>query len=176
MRLESERLVLREYVADDLAAVLAYQQDPRYLRYYAWSDRSVSEVRAFLRHFIAWQSQEPRYRYQLAITLKDGPESEVIGSAGIRQAAPGEIEAELGYELSPEHWRHGYAIEAARAMVRFAFDDLELHRVWSSCLAQNEPSQRVLRKLGMTLEGRLRENKRFKGRYWDTLIYGLLAP
>lgn len=48
------------------------------------------------------------------------------------------------------------------------------HRVSSWCIAENAASARVLERVGLQLEGRLRENGYFKGRWWDTLIYGLL--
>ena len=173
MKLETPRLVLREFVPGDWPAVLAYQSDPRYLRYYPWQDRTEHEVRAFVQRFILWQEEEPRNRFQLAITLADT--GELLGNCGIRRPEPGAEQAELGYELAPKHWGRGYASEAARAMLGFAFHELGLHRVWGECIAENAASRRVLENLGMSLEGRLRENRWMKGRWWDTLIYGILA-
>ena len=59
-------------------------------------------------------------------------------------------------------------------MLAFGFDTLKLHRIWSWCIADNQRSARLLGRLGMQLEGRLRENEHFKGRWWDTLVYGML--
>ncbi len=106
------------------------------------------------------------------LELRDG--GEVIGNCGIRRRPSGQHEAELGYELAPWHWRRGYATEAARAMLRFGFRDLKLHRVFSQCIADNTASAHVLERIGMQPEGRLRENEWFKGRYWDTLLYAIL--
>ena len=72
MELLTERLVLREFVADDWAAVLAYQRDARYLRLYEWTERSAEDVRAFVGLFVAQQQEQPRARFQLAVTLRDG--------------------------------------------------------------------------------------------------------
>ena len=174
MQLLTDRLILREYVADDWRAVQAYQSDPRYLRYYAWTERPEADVRAFVDRFVAQQSEQPRTRFQLAVVLKpDGP---VIGSCGIRMAGPRAHEADIGYELAPEHWGRGYASEAARAIVAFGFDELRVHRIWAECVADNVASAHVLEKLGMRREGRLRDHERYKGRYWDTLLYGILQP
>ena len=60
-------------------------------------------------------------------------------------------------------------------MVEFGFSELKLHRISSWCIADNAASSRVLEKLGLRLEGRLRQNEYFKSRWWDTLLYGLLA-
>ena len=81
---------------------------------------------------------------------------------------------DIGYEFSPDYWRQGYATEAASEIIRFGFEELELHRIWSWCIAENNGSWRVMEKLGMQREGLLRENEYFKGRWWDTLMYAIL--
>lgn len=170
MEIRTARLVLRDFVADDLQAVLAYQSDPRYLRFYPWESRTVSEVRAFIARFIGWQNEQPRTRFQLAITL-DG---KLIGNCGVRITRREMREAEIGYELNPNFWRKGYATEAASAMRDFGFRELNLHRVSSWCIADNTASAHVLEKLGLHFEGRLREREFFKGRWWDELLYAQL--
>jgi len=172
MELVTERLILREFQADDWPAVLAYQIDPRYLRYYAWTGRTEEEARAFVQMFLDQQQTRPRIKFQLAVTLKDT--HQLIGNCGIRLAAPGAHEGDIGYELDPNHWGRGYATEAARAIVRFGFTELGLHRIWSRCIAENLGSARVLEKVGMRLEGRQREKEHFEGRWWDTLLYAIL--
>jgi len=172
MRITTARLVLREFVPGDWPDVLAFQRDPRYLRYYAWTGRGEAEAREFVQMFVSQQSERPRRRFQLAITLPDI--GRVIGDCGIRRKPRNEWEADIGYELSPEHWGRGYATEATRALVDFGFRELGLHRISSWCIADNAASARVLERLGLRQEGRLRENEYFKGRWWDTLLYGLL--
>jgi len=170
--LTTPRLLLRDFVEGDWRAVLDYQSDPRYLRYYTWTDRTEIEVRSFVRQFVDWQYEEPRLRYQLAIALASS--GLLIGNCGIRLAQVGAQEAELGFEVSPAYWGHGYATEAAQTMMHFAFGDLGLHRVWGHCVADNVASWRVMEKLGMRCEGRLRENRWFKGRWWDTMVCAIL--
>jgi ribosomal-protein-alanine N-acetyltransferase len=172
MILTTDRLLLREYVSDDWRAVLAYQSDPRYLRYYPWTQRTAGDVQAFVQRFIDWQDEQPCTRFQFAITLR--VEGRLIGSCGIRKETATAQQADLGYEIAPSHWGHGYATEAARAVLAFGFNDLELHRIQAFCLAENAASARVLEKLGMQREGRLRENRWMKGRWWDSLVYGIL--
>ena len=174
MRVETERLALREFAEDDWRAVLAYQREPAYLRFYPWEDRSEQDARSFVNTFIAWRRETPRRRFQLAVTLKDG--GLLIGSCGIRRKPDNEWEADIGFELAPAHWGRGLATEAALALVDFGFGELGLHRISSWCIAGNAASARVLEKAGMTLEGRLVENDYFKGRRWDTLLYGMVRP
>ena len=172
MELHTDRLRLREFVTADWPAVLAYQRDPRYLRYTEWADRTPGDAQRFVQMFLDQQQDQPRRKFQLAVVLKTG--GQLIGNCGIRQAAAGAREADIGYELSPDQWGHGYATEAARAIVQFGFAELKVHRIWAWCIADNVASARVLEKLGLKLEGRLREKEYFKGRWWDTLMYGIL--
>jgi RimJ/RimL family protein N-acetyltransferase len=190
MILTTDRLVLREFVESDWEAVLAYQSDPRYLRYYEWEKRTAEDVRAFVQMFIDYQNENPRNRFQLAVTLKSN--GQLIGNCGVRRERADSVNADLGYELAPDQWGHGYATEAARTMLAFGFQELGAHRIWAHCIAENVASARVLEKIGMKCEGRLRENEWFKGRsreitlrgnqagernltrWWDTLLYGIL--
>lgn len=169
MELLTARLRLRDFEADDWPAVLAYQREPLYLRYNHWESRSPEDVRAFVGMFIDQQRETPRRRFQLAVTLRDT--GELIGNCGIRKASSDSHEAEIGYELAPDQWGNGYATEAVRAIMRFGWETLRLHRIAAWCLAENVASARVLEKAGMTLEGRMRDKEAFKGRYWDVLLY-----
>ena len=83
-------------------------------------------------------------------------------------------QAELGYEIDPAYWGQGYATEAARKMLAFGFGELRLHRIWATCLLENVASARVLGKLGLQQEGRLREHRWMKGRWWDSLVFSIL--
>lgn len=172
MELRTERLLLREFAPGDWPAVLAYQSDPRYLRFYAWEGRAEADVRAFVAMFVGWQGEQPRTKYQFALVL---PETgRLIGNCGIRVNDPAAREANIGYELDPDYWGRGYATEAARAVLVFGFDSLGLHRVWARCVADNAASAHVLEQLGLRREGRLREHEYFKGRWWDELLYAIL--
>jgi [ribosomal protein S5]-alanine N-acetyltransferase len=172
MRLETARLVLRDLDAADWEAVLAYQSSPLYLRYYSWPSRTPDDVQEFTRRLSTLNRDRPRRCYSFAITL---PESDrAIGLASLRRKMGDPHQAEIGYELAPEHWGQGLATEAACRLVGLGFGSLALHRITATCVAENAGSARVMAKVGMSLEGRLRENEYFKGRWWDTLLYGVL--
>ena len=173
MRITTDHLLLRDFLDTDWAETLAYQRDPLYLRFYPWTDRTEAEVKDFIQGFIDQQDERPRRKFQLAIVL---PESgKHIGNCGTRRRQDNDREADIGFELSPESWGRGFATEAGKTMVEFGFSELKLHRISSWCIADNAASSRVLEKLGLRLEGRLRQNEYFKSRWWDTLVYGLLA-
>lgn len=176
MRLTTDRLILREIDERDWPAVLAYQSDPRSLRYYTWTGgrrrRTPEAVQEFVGWFLADQAQTPRTKFQPGVTLKSS--GELIGNCGVRMESAGAVEADIGYELAPGHWGRGYATEAARAIVQFGFTELRVHRIWAGCVADNAAPAHVLEKLGLRREGRLREKEYYKGRWRDTLMYAIL--
>lgn len=114
--------------------MLAYQRDPRYLRFYPRTDRTEAEVRDFVHMFVDQQAEIPLRKFQLAVTLSYDHQR-AIDSCRIRLKSENEWEADIGYELAPEHWGEGYATEAALAIVSFGFRELKLHRVSSWCIA-----------------------------------------
>jgi RimJ/RimL family protein N-acetyltransferase len=172
MRLETERLILREFIAADWTAVLAYQSDPLYLRYYPWSDRTPGNVKLFVNMFLEWQKERPRTKHQLAVVPKDN--NQLAGTCGIRVNNPELREANIGYELNSRFWGKGYATEAARAILHFGFGQLGMHRIYACTLAENKGSVRVLEKLGMRLEAHELEKEFIKERWYDSLTYAIL--
>lgn len=172
MRLTTQRLLLRDYTSNDWQAVLAYQTQPAYLKYYPWHQRRPTEVQDFVQKFIDWQAEQPRTKFQLAVILPN--QNKLIGSCGIRMQHADSRQAELGYEISPHFWGQGYATEAARRLLNYGFETMKLHRLWASCLAKNTASVRVLQKSGMQPEGCLRQNRWMKGQFWDTLVFSIL--
>jgi RimJ/RimL family protein N-acetyltransferase len=172
MQLTTERLILREFVETDWQAVLAYQSNPRYLQYYPWDSVSAESVRMFVNTFITWQHEHPRTKYQLAIVSR--ADGQLLGTCGLRLETFNAHEGELGYELAPACWGQGYATEAAYAMLAFGFEEVQLHRIRAFCIAENHASTRVLEKLGLQCEGRIREKYWMKYHWWDVLLYGML--
>ena len=172
MRIETERLVLREFREDDWPDMLIYWTDPRYRRYYPEVADVERAVRDLVGRFVAAQAERPRRAWQLAIV--DKTDGRLIGNCGVRVNDPERREGNIGYELNPRTWGRGYATEAARAILGFGFDELGLHRVWAECVADNTGSARVLEKLGMRREAHFREHQWHGGRWWDTLVYAVL--
>ena len=115
MKLETERLILRDFVEEDWLAVFNYQTNPLYLRFNKWTDRTPEAVREFVSWFMNHQIQEPRIKFQMAVVLKSN--NQLIGNCGVRMEKADDLEANIGYELNPQYWNFGYATEAAHAIV-----------------------------------------------------------
>ncbi|WP_307720048.1 GNAT family N-acetyltransferase [Paenibacillus koleovorans] len=172
LRLETSRLILRDFVAEDEAAVHEYASDPEVTRHMLWGPNTEAETREFLQRTIgALQVEGPRQVYELALVRRS--DGRLIGGCGLHRE--GTAAAELGYCLSRGVWGQGYAVEAAQALVRFGFAELGLHRIYAKCRPANVGSYRVMEKLGMQREGLLREHLHVKGAWHDSLLYSILA-
>jgi RimJ/RimL family protein N-acetyltransferase len=120
---------------------------------------------------IAEAAAEPRTTCGLAITRSD--EDRVIGFA--RLANSGVQAAKLGYMIAADHWGHGYATDAARTVLRFAFGPLALHRVTAAIGPENSASIAVVKRLGFSYEGHLRDHVFTNGAWRDSLLFSLLS-
>jgi ribosomal-protein-alanine N-acetyltransferase len=98
----------------------------------------------------------------------------LVGAIGV-VVVPEHAHAELGYWIGVESWNRGYATEAARATLTFAFESLGLHRIEARHFMRNPASGRVMQKIGMRLEGVNRGAVRRFGRFEDLAVYGILA-
>lgn len=171
--METERLILRPFCADDLKLIERIYCDEEMLKYTPFDAMSRDEARAHLDRVIREFGQPS---YELAVLLKDSGEK--IGRTHIavdRETDTGMI----GWFLLPEHRGRGYATELTHALISLSFDVLHLHRVNAVCNPENEASWHVLEKCGMRREAHFRQKcryvKRGAVRWEDELEYALLA-
>ncbi len=109
---------------------------------------------------------------RLAIDTKDGQH---IGNIDLGPIAPEDRRASLGVMIGEkEYWGRGYGTDAVRTLLRFAFEEMNLNRVWLVVYEFNERAIACYKKCGFREEGRLRQDRYARGRYWDTLVMGLL--
>ena len=145
MTLETQRLVLRPWAAEDAQELYRYASDPMVGPAAGWPvHRSVAESRQIIREVL---SAPETY----AVVRKDT--GLPVGSVGLLQgdaanAPVTEGETELGYWIGVPHWGQGLIPEAATALLDHAFRDLHCTAVWCSYYADNEKSRRVAEKLG----------------------------
>lgn len=172
MRIETADLVLREFEPGDVPAIHGYSSDPEVVKYDLWGPNTEADDRTFFEHTQRCRQAVPRTDFELAVTLRET--GQLIGGAAIRIKDRVHREGDLGYTLHRAFWGRGLATQAARALVAFGFEHLELHRISATCHPDNVASRRVLEKAGLHLEGHLRGNKFARGAWRDTLVYGVL--
>jgi RimJ/RimL family protein N-acetyltransferase len=171
MKINTKRLMLREIIQEDFQGVHDYASDPETVKYMPFGPNTEEETREFIQRNLKRQQEDPRTEYGFGIILKE--EDRFIGACGIHGVT--EIQASIGYILNRRFWGKGYATEAAKGLVDFLFRELGVHRVFATCDPDNHASIRVLEKVGMSLEGRLRENVIIHGKYRDSLVFGILV-
>jgi len=172
LSLETERLTLREFVETDFGAVHAYASDLEVVRFMPWGPNTPEDTQAFLARTIARYAETPRTHYDFAIGVTGS--GRLVGGCSLRVTSEEHREGSIGYCLHRGVWGRGIATEAARALLALGFGELGLHRVFAMCDAENVRSARVMEKVGMVREGRLREHRCIRGRWRDSLVYGLL--
>ena len=170
--LQTERLVLRPFAADDLDALFAIHSDESVARYLYWEARSREEVREALARKIAASSARPGEWMSIAVTLRD--DGQLIGDCSLHWTSLEHRQGEIGFLFNPSFHGRGYATEAARALLEIAFRGLSLHRVVGRLEARNAASAAVLERLGMRREALLLENEFVKSEWQSELIYALL--
>ena len=149
MTLTTNRLILRPFTPDDVDAVQSWSGNPENVRYMAWGPNTLEQTRNFLDFVIKRAENEPRRDWDFAVVLKET--GAVIGSGGIYVDNSGKM-AELGWILHLDHHKKGYGTEFAAELIRFGFDELELHRIFAPCAAVNYGSYRVMERNGMRRE------------------------
>jgi RimJ/RimL family protein N-acetyltransferase len=155
-------------VPEDLAALHAIQSREDVTRWLYWGPRSEAEVREVLAGLIVRPAAGgPWFGVE---RLSGGG---LIGSVSLMVGE--HRQGEIGFTLHPDHQGHGYATEASRAVLRLAFEEYGLHRVYARLEPRNVASARVLEKIGMRREALLLENEWVKGEWQSEAIYALLA-
>lgn len=143
--IRTERLLLRSYTPDDLDALHAMHSRADVARYVYWEPRTHEETAEVLRQRISlW-----------------------LRSAVHRQG-------EIGFIMHPLEQGHGFATEAADAVLQLAFEPLALHRVCGRTDARNLQSANLMRRLGMRQEAHFVHNEIFKGEWGDELVFAIL--
>lgn len=108
---------------------------------------------------------------ELAICLREN--GLLIGAIGLIIERT-DHRASLGYWLGKDYWNQGYCTEAAREIVSYGLEKLELNRIYATHFSHNPASGKVMEKLGMTKEGILKEHAYKWGHYYDYIYYGIL--
>ena len=168
-RLETPRLLLREFILSDAPSVQKLAGDP-----------AVAATTANVPHpyldgmaesWITTHSQLFSERKSLVLALEKKSSHELIGCISI--AITG-AEAEMGYWVGQDFWNSGYCTEAARALLQFAFETLQLEKVSAHYLARNPGSGRVMEKVGMTEVARFTTDVRGTGNFEEKVGYTIL--
>ncbi len=169
--LHTPRLIVRTIQEDDLPDLYKVFSDDavtRFLPYITWEDTLAAH---------SWYARVKEMAVQASAVqcvIVDKQSSQVIGACLLFRFDTECERCELGYALAQSHWGGGYMAEALRALLTHAFGEMGINRIEAEVDPRNPASAQLLRKLGFTQEGLLRQRWKMKGEIKDTWMFGLL--
>ena len=171
--LKTKRLLIRPYKDSDLEPLFAYRNDPEVAMYQGWDipyprEKAIKEVSGPE----VMVPTEPSGRFKAALELKST--AEMIGDIGFVLAEDDALQAHVGYTLARAYWQQGFATEAVQNVMAYLFDELNLNRIIAETDVLNEPSWRLLERLGFRREAHLVESTWSKGAYESEYHYAML--
>lgn len=140
-------------------------------RYYGMESlESLEQASAIIDSFRTGYENKRAVRW--GIVLKET--GAFIGTIGLNNLQIRNKKAELGFEIHPDYWKNGYTTEAARAVIHYVFEELELYRLGAVTFLENEASSGLLKKLDFKEEGILRGYIHQQGENHNTYMFSLL--
>lgn len=173
IRIETDRLILRDHYESDIATHHKLFSDKMVMRYLQdIMTNSVEESQENLMGAIAQISDKDRSLYFLRIEEKSGAHVGEIGLTVLDTLPVGRV-AQLGYFTHKEFWGRGYVTEAAQAMMDYGFNN-GVYKVVTGCNLNNGGSQKVMIKCGMKKEAHFRDFGWQEGALYDRVEYAML--
>jgi ribosomal-protein-alanine N-acetyltransferase len=169
--IDADRVRLRWISADDVDAFYAVYSNPEVMRYWSTpplADRAAA-VNLIEKIHADWQR---RLILKWGVALRS--DDRLIGSITLFNLDFTHRRAEIGYALGRDYWGKGYMNEALMAVLKHAFEVLELHRIEADIDPRNTASIKTVERLGFQREGYLRERWQINGEIQDAFFYGLL--
>jgi [ribosomal protein S5]-alanine N-acetyltransferase len=169
--LETERLRLRRRKMTDKDDIFEYASDAETTQYMIWpTHQSLADTIAFLEN--SPKGFANRESIGFAMELKSS--GKMIGDCGFHNFSPKHHTVMIGYVLNRKYWGFGYMTEAVRELIRFAFEEMGMHRLSATCDLENERSARVMERCGMTHEGTFRDYEIRRGRFVTVKSYAIV--
>jgi RimJ/RimL family protein N-acetyltransferase len=171
--IDTSRLKLRKFHKSDLDELAEFHLKPEVQRYMEWKTRDRGELEAAL-HTMCQQTRLNRPGDTLAIAVERKEDKRLIGHILLKWTDATASQAEMRFAFDSYHSKAADALEAMRAVLDLAFDELNLHRVFVRCAARSQPSARLLKSLGMRLEAHYREHALYQGEWDEELHFAIL--
>ncbi|MBB5789237.1 GNAT family N-acetyltransferase [Jiangella mangrovi] len=170
----TDRLTLRRFTEADLDDLHRLHSHPDVARYMYWEPWSRGRAMEGLGKRM--QQSAPAHEGDvLDLAVVRSTDGVFLGEVHLQNVSDEHRRAELGFAFHPAHHGHGYAREAATAMLRLAFETFGFRRVIGRCDADNAASAGLMERLGMRREAHLVENEFVKGVWASEYLYAMLA-
>ncbi|MEY9943471.1 GNAT family N-acetyltransferase [Kitasatospora sp. GAS1066B] len=163
-------VTLRKITLDDWPAVHSWAGLDEACRYQAWGPNTEEQTRAFVEVAAAGWAQDDQRRFSYLACLAD----EVVGMGELHIRSRSQRQGEISYVVAPRAWGRGVGTAIGRQLLTRGFGELGLHRIYATCDPRNLASARVLRKLGMSHEGRHRHTALIRDGWRDSEVFAIL--
>lgn len=163
-------VTLRRLEAADWPAVHSWGRLPEFCRFQPWGPDTEEGSREFTATAAAAWAENPQKRFSYLVCVEGRPIG--VGELMVRQQR--HRHGEIAYGLHPDLWGRGFGTAMGRELLRIGFAELGLHRICATCDPRNLGSAGVLRRLGMTYEGRLRHTMLIRDGWRDSDMYSIL--
>lgn len=169
--LETERLLLRQLDNKDVNEVLELRGNPETMKFIPRplaknTDDALEHIKMIN------DKIDENVGINWAVTVKGS--DKMIGLLGHYRIQPENHRAEIGYMILPQYQGKGYVTEAIKAVMKYGFNQMNLHSIEAVIDPENIASERVLQKIGFVKEAHIIENELYDGKFWDTVIYSML--
>lgn len=171
MQIEADRILMRSVQPSDAQELFSYRRDAEANRYQGWIPACPDDVDVFIRTRISPEFDQPGTWHQMVLILKES--GIIAGDVGIHFID--EDQVELGITLAKNYQGQGLATEALSAVIRLLFNDLKKHRIIASVDPRNDPSIRLIKRLGFRQEAHFRQSLRIGDEWVDDLVFAILA-
>lgn len=172
MNISTERLVLRGIRISDAESIFKYRSNPQIYKFQGWRPQTIEEVKEFICEKVAKIPNIPDTWYQLGILLKET--DELIGDIGIHFIDSDNLQVEIGFTLSLDYQRKGYATEAINGVINYLFNNLKKHRITASVDPRNTKSIALLERIQMRKEAHFKKSFWFDNEWADDVVYAIL--
>ncbi|QTD40607.1 GNAT family N-acetyltransferase [Sporosarcina sp. Te-1] len=169
--IQTERLVLRKMKVSDSACLFDIWSDPdvtKFMNINSFTDENQAIEMIEILDKLSLENKAIRY------SIIELESNSIIGSCGYNSLDFSNAKAEIGYDISKNYWGKGYATEAVRSLVDYAFNTLKFNRIEAKVQPENKNSIKVLQKLNFTFEGTMRMCEKSKDKFNDLNIFSKL--
>jgi ribosomal-protein-alanine N-acetyltransferase len=163
-------VILRELRIDDWPRVHEWASREEACRYQVWGPNQPEETRRFVTDAVDWSQQPDRQR---RVWAAESSAADVVGLGELKIHSLQHGTAEIAYAVHVDLWGNGFGAAIARSLVKIAQDE-GMHRIAATCDPRNIASARVLQKIGMQYEGRMRHTLRLADGWRDSDMYALI--
>ena len=171
---KTDRLILRDLSEKDAGDVYNLFSNPETMYFLDLPHPNIEHSKKYIDDLLIAYQEQPRLCWEMAVILKSTQEFIGVVNLGIETPYIKDGRACLDYYFFPEYWNKGYATEASRALIKFAFETLEINKIATGCFKCNSASEKVMIKCGMSKEAELKKHAKFNGEWENRVEYAIL--